>query len=910
MDADPDRPDPDALLARVQRDEEAAKRGRLKVFLGAAAGVGKTYAMLLAAREQQVDKVDVVVGVVETHRRRETEALLEGLEVLARREVPYRGVALHEFDLDSALARKPRLIIVDELAHSNAPGSRHAKRWQDVEELLDAGIDVYTAMNVQHIESLNDVVGQITSVRVWETVPDHVFDEADEVELVDLPPDELLERLAEGKVYMPEAAESAIRNFFRKGNLMALRELALRRTADRVEAQMQRYRADHAIQALWPVAERVIVAVGAGPHAERVIRAGRRVASRLGAPWTAVYVETPRLQRLPPEERDRILRNLRLAEALGGESVTLGGGDAAAEIAAYARTKNASRVVVGRESRTGWRRLLPLSVADRILDLASGIEVLVVTGDANEEAQPATRALIARTRAHLGVHDAPKRRWPRYLWGVAVVVVSSGLAALMEPYFELANLVMVYLVGVVLVAARFGRGPSIVASVLGVLAFDFLFVPPYFSFAVSDTEYIVTFAVMLAVGLVISNLAAALRTQARIAGYREQRTAALYAMSRELAAIEERDRMLPVAVRHLAEVFDSQVALLFPDRKGRLASPSGRTEPGSLRGTDLAVAQWVFDHGERAGLGTDTLPSAEAHYIPLPGANGPIGVVAILPANPRRVFIPEQQRLLDTFASQIALALERAQLAAEARASQLAAESERVRNALLSAISHDLRTPLASIVGAASALEERETRVDAAGRVDLARTIRDEAVRMSGLVDNVLSMARLESGRVELRREWQPVEEIVGGVLTRLARQLAGHRVEVHVPPELPMVHVDGVLLGQVLENLLLNAAKFAPPGSHVSVAARRIPDEIEVTVSDEGPGLPPGEEQRVFEKFHRARAEPVQSGVGLGLAIAKAIVELHGGSISAETLPAGGAVFRFSIPLGAAPVAAAEAAA
>jgi two-component system, OmpR family, sensor histidine kinase KdpD len=905
---DTSRPDPDALLARVQRDEEAAKRGRLKVFLGAAAGVGKTYAMLLAAREQQVDRVDVVVGVVEAHRRKETEALLEGLEVLPRREVPYRGVALSEFDLDGALARKPRLILVDELAHSNAPGSRHAKRWQDVEELLEAGIDVYTAMNVQHIESLNDVVGQITSVRVWETVPDHVFDEADEVELVDLPPDELLERLAEGKVYMPEAAENAIRNFFRKGNLMALRELALRRTADRVEAQMQRYRADHAIQAPWPVAERVIVAVGPGPHADRVIRAGRRVASRLGAPWTAVYVETPRLQRLPAGERDRILRNLRLAEALGGESVTLGGGDAAAEIAAYARTKNASRVVVGREPRTGWRRLLPLSVADRILNMATGIDVQVVTGETDHEAEPAARALIARTREHLGVHGSPKRRWPRYAWGVAVVLVSSGLAALMEPHFELANLVMVYLVGVVLVAVRFGRGPSVVASVLGVLAFDFLFVPPYFSFAVSDTQYLVTFAVMLAVGLIISNLTAALRAQARIAGYREQRTAALYAMSRELAAIEDRERMLPVAVRHLAEVFDSQVALLFPDAAGRLKSPSGRTEPGSLRGTDPAVAQWVFDHGERAGLGTDTLPSAEAHYLPLPGANGPIGVVAILPANPRRVFVPEQQRLLDTFASQIALALERAQLAAEARTSQLQAESERVRNALLSAISHDLRTPLASIVGAASALDERETRLDAAARAELARTIRDEAVRMSGLIDNVMSMARLESGRVELKREWQPVEEIVGSVLTRLAPQLAGHRVDVHVPPELPMVLVDGVLIGQVLENLLLNAAKFAPRGSHVSVSAHRHPDELEMTVSDEGPGLPPGEEQRVFEKFHRARAEPVQSGVGLGLAIAKAIVELHGGAISAENIPAGGAVFRFSIPLGEAPVMAIEA--
>jgi two-component system sensor histidine kinase KdpD len=890
-----ERPDPDALLARVQREEDEAKRGRLKVFLGACAGVGKTYAMLLAAREQKGDGIDAVVGVVETHGRRETEALLEGFEILPRRQVAYRGVTLTELDLDAALARRPQLVVVDELAHSNAPGSRHAKRWQDVEELLDGGIEVYTALNVQHLESLSDVVGQITGVRIWETVPDRVFDEADEVELVDLPPDELLERLGEGKVYVPEAARNAAQNFFRKGNLMALRELALRRTAERVEAQMRVYRAEHAIRTPWPVAERVVVAVGPGPHAERVIRAGRRIAARLGATWTAVYVETPRLQRLPDAERDRILRNLRLAEALGAASVTLGGGDAAAEIAAYAHTNNASRIVVGRDPRTGWRRLLKLSVADRLLDLAAGIDVQVVSN--LDEAAPEARVLLARSREHLGVRETRKARWPGYAKSVAIVALCTAVAALMSRHFELANLVMTYLLGVVYVAARLGLGPSALASVLSVVTFDFFFVPPRFSFAVSDTQYLVTFAVMLVVGLVISNLAAALRTQARIAGYRETRTAALYAMSRELAAIEAVEPMLRTAVGHVAQVFDAQVVILLPGGEGRIRLPQGESQAQSLHGADLAVAQWVFDHGERAGLGTDTLPSAKAHYVPLPASQGLVGVLALEPVNPRRLFVPEQQRLLDTFASQIALALERARLAAEARASQIDAESERVRNALLAAISHDLRTPLAAIVGAASTLADRPAGLAEGAAPELARSIRAEGERMTRLIENVLQMARLESGQPRLERDWHPLEEIVGGVLTRLDAPLAGHRVETHIPEDLPMVHVDAVLVGQVLENLLLNATKYAPAGTRIGIAAGRERGSVWVAVSDEGPGVPEGEEERIFEKFHRQRTESAQSGVGLGLAICRAIVQLHGGTIAAENLGAGGAVFRFTLP-------------
>ncbi|HKC42899.1 MAG TPA: sensor histidine kinase KdpD [Burkholderiales bacterium] len=893
-----DRPDPDQLLARVQREERTETRGKLRIFFGACAGVGKTYAMLVATREQRSEGVDVVVGLVETHGRKETAALLEGLTVLPRKSIPYRGVELGELDLDAALARKPRLIVVDELAHTNAPGSRHAKRWQDVAELLDAGIDVYTAMNVQHLESLNDVVGKITGIRVWETVPDKVFDEAHEVELVDLPPDELIERLNEGKVYMPEAAAGALQNFFRKGNLIALRELALRRTAERVDRQMREYRTDEGIETPWPVAERIVVCVGPGANAERVVRAGARLAARMKADWTAVYVETPRLQRQPDAERDRILRNLRLAEQLGGIAVTLGGGNVAEEILAYARASNATRIVVGRARRDGLRAWLPLSAADRIVAGASDLEVQVIGGETEDTASAPAKALLARSRDYLEVKVRGRQRWPRYVWAAVAVAIATGIAALTDPFFEPANQVMIYLLAVTLVAVRLGRGPSVFAAVASVVAFDFFYVAPRWSFAISDTQYLLTFAVMLAVGLIISNLTANIRTRARIAGYREQRTTALYAMSRELAAADDTEDMLRIAVKHIAQVFESQAVILLPDRDGRIHYPRGASTDASLHGADLSVAQWVFDHDEPAGLGTDTLPAAQAHYLRLAGSQGPIGVLAVLPASPRRLFVPEQQRLLETFASQIALALERSQLGAAAKQSELSAESERLRNALLAAISHDLRTPLASIVGASSSLLERGERMDPPGRHELARAIHEEAQRMSGLIDNVLDMARLQSGAANLNRQWHPLEELVGATLKRLETTLAGHRVQTHIPGDLPLVNVDGVLIGQVLANLLENAAKYTPRGTTIAISAEVGHDELVVSVADEGPGLPAGEEERIFDKFHRAAPEGPQSGVGLGLSICKAIVQAHGGTIAAENLPAGGAVFRFTLPL------------
>jgi two-component system sensor histidine kinase KdpD len=889
------RPDPDALLARVQREEAKARRGKLKIFLGACAGVGKTYAMLSDAREEKARGTDIVIGVVETHGRSETAALTEGLERVPLREVTHKGATLKEFDLDAALARMPSIVLVDELAHTNAPGSRHPKRWQDVEELLAAGIDVYTTLNVQHLESLNDVVGQITGIRVFETLPDKVLEEADDVELVDLPPDELIERLHEGKVYVPEQARHAVDNFFRKGNLIALRELALRRTAERVDAQMRDYRAGAGIRAAWPAAERILVTVGPRSDAEHLVRAARRLATALEAEWTALYIETPGLQRLPEPDRDRILRALRLAEELGGKSVVVGGGDVASAVLEFARAQNITRILVGRPHRRGWRKWIVGSTADHIVAGAHDLEVAVIGTEARPTALPA--GMIVQTREALGITRPKKRRWQAYLAGAAVVAAVTLVGLPARGAFELSNIAMIYLLGVAAVALYLGRGPSVLASVLSVAAFDFFFVPPFHTFAVADVQYFLTFAVMLAVGILISDLAARVRLQARIAGYREERASALYDMSRELAATEKLDDIVRIAVNHVNKVFAGQVVVLLPDTAGRVRYPRGKSMFGSLHGADLSIAQWVYDHGKPAGLGTDTLAGSDTLFVPLVTPSKTIGVLGILPANPRRVFVPEQRRLLDTFSSQIAVAIERAQAAQAARAAELRAETESVRNALLSAISHELRTPLATIVGASSSLAEPPEGLSEAARRELARGVVEEARRMSEVIAKVLDLARLQAGATRVHMEWHPIEEVIGAALARLATRLTRHRVTTRVQTKNRLARIDAVLIEQVLINLLENAAKYTPPGSNIDIAAEYSYGDLVITVTDDGPGLPRGQEDKIFDKFHRGAPETAPGGTGLGLAICKAIVEAHGGRISAENIPAGGAMFQFRIP-------------
>jgi two-component system sensor histidine kinase KdpD len=886
------RPDPDQLLERVKAEEAREKRGRLRIFFGASAGVGKTYAMLEAARSMHAAGTDVVVGYVEPHGRVETERLLEGLPRLPTLPVSYRGIVRQEFDLDGSLARHPEILLVDELAHSNLVGGepppRHPKRWQDIEELRAAGVNVWTTVNVQHLESLNDLVYQTTGIRQRETLPDHVFDEADDIELIDLPPDDLIARLHAGKVYVAGQANTAIERFFRKQNLMALREIALRRVADRVEAASRELPAERGQERA--ARDRVLVAVGPDEQAEQLVRAAKRMADALDAEWTVVYVETPWLLRLSEAQRNRRIDVLRLAESLGGETVTLDGPSAADALIEYAETRHATRVIVGAPKRRGLRAWLRPSTATELVRRARGFDVVLIASAGR--APPA-----ARTASGQQLPAATAVRWERYAWAVAITAACTLVAAAMYPHFDLSNLVMIYLLGVTVAGLRLGRGPSALTALLNVATFDFFFVPPRFSFAVSDAQYLVTFGAMVTIALVIATLTASVRQQTRVAGARERRTALLYAMSRELSVTRGTPTMARVAVRHVAEVFQCQATVLLPDAGGQLGYPQEPPLDSSFRGADLAVAQWVADHGRSAGLGTDTLPAARGLYLPLGDEQRTAGVLAVLPENVRRVLLPEQSHLLETFAGQIALALERAHLGEAAVQSSLAAERETLRNTLLSSISHDLRTPLAVMAGAGSTLAQHGATLDEPTRVELARSIETTAREMSELVSNVLDLVRLESGQVVLRRDWQTLDDLVGSALTRYQERLAAHRVETRLAPDLPPVWVDATLIVQLLANLFDNIAKYTPPGTRVSVSAVPAGDFVQLSVEDDGPGLPAGDPARLFDKFQRGSGEGAVVGVGLGLAIAQAIVRAHGGEIEAQRREGGGARFVFTLP-------------
>ena len=881
-----ERPDPDELLARIQADEELAKRAKLKIFFGASAGVGKTYAMLIEAHERRRAGVDVVVGWVETHGRRETAALLDGLEILPRAKVEHRGAMLEEFDLDAALARKPALLLLDELAHTNAPGSRHRKRWQDVQELLGAGIDVATTLNVQHIESLYDVVAEITGVRQGETLPDSIVDRADEIELVDLPPDDLLQRLREGKVYVPEQIGRAVEHFFRKGNLIALRELALRRVAARVDAQMEHYRRTQGIAQGWAVGGRMIVGVGDPAAAPKLIRAARRLAESLKAEWVAVHVERPG-EPARGRERERLLDVLDFASELGAETAILSGPRVVDELTAYAKSRNASRIVVGKPTRPRWLEAILGSVVSTLVRGSRDVDVLVLSAE-HEDA-----ALQAPVRA-----AEPGFRWQPYGQAALTVAACTAISLLIQPWFERTNLIMLYLLGVMWVAVSLGRGPAVFASVFSVLAFDFFIVPPLYTFGVSDTQYLVTFTVMLLASLLIGTLAARLQAQVRAARVGERRADALGRLSGELVALHERDRILAVLLRHLEDVFESRGVVLLPDARGRLEVAAGDAALLGAGEHERGVAQWAFDAGQSAGRGTATLPGSRCLHLPLRGSGRELGVIALDPRDLRSLMAPDSFRLLRAFGNHAALALERAALAEQAEHARVQSQAERLRSGLLSSVSHDLRTPLAVITGAASTLLEDDDRLDAAAQREMLRSIADEAGRLNRLIANLLAMTRLEAGALEVKRSWHSLEEVVGAALHRAEPLLAGRPVRVSLPAELPLVAVDDVLLEQVVFNLLENAIKHAPSSTPIEVEARVREHEVELAIADRGPGLAPGSEEQVFEKFYRGDSSRRAGGVGLGLAICRGIVEAHGGRLRAANRPDGGALFAFTLPL------------
>lgn len=898
------RPDPDALIAQLRNDEARALRGKLRIYFGASAGVGKTWAMLSAAQRERTAGRDVLIGVVETHGRSETAALLAGLDTLPLRELAYRGRTLAEFDLDAALARKPAVLLVDELAHTNAPGSRHAKRWQDVQELLAAGIEVWSALNVQHLESLNGTVGAITGVRVHETVPDTVLDEADEVVLVDVTPDELTARLAAGKVYLPQQAERAAQNFFRKGNLIALREIALRRTAEHVEDDVRGWRVEQsgaagngqggALQA-WNTSGAILACVGPHEGAAQTVRTAARLAGQLNVRWHAVYVETPRLQRLAAEERDRILAVLKLAEELGAATAVLTGSDVVEQLSEQARRLNCATLVMGRsEPASGWRRWwpagavpLPRALAQR----APALDILEV-GRA-DSTRRLSRTPLNTPRADDDDHEKAPIHWPGYAWATATSVALTLVCTPLTGVLELSNIVMLFLLGVVGVAMRFGRGPSALAALLNVAAFDYFFVPPRLSFAVSDVQYVLTFAIMLGVGLLVGQLTAGLRFAAGVSTSRERRARSLFELTRELSAALESTQVVTLGAAAVQGHFGGHALVLVTDAADQLVLPKDPPE-----GFDAQVADWAFRHGQPAGLATATLAAQPWHYVPLQAPMRVRGVLALSPSQPRWLLIPEQAQQLDTLARQIAIALERVHYVEVAQQAVVEMESERLRNALLGAISHDVRTPLTALIALAESLQTLPPEEHG----NAARAIVAQAHELHALVNNLLDMARLESGiaggAVNLRRDWQSVEEVVGSSIRAARTSLGETVVQTALDADLPLVEFDAVLIERVLVNLLENATKYgAPP---IVVGARAEPGTLVLTVRDHGPGLPAallGREQKLFDKFTRGEAESATPGVGLGLAICRAVVSAHGGEITAANARDGGAEFTVTLP-------------
>jgi two-component system sensor histidine kinase KdpD len=881
------RPDPDALLAALQKQESAAQRGKLKIFFGMAAGVGKTYAMLEAAQQARTDGRDVVVGYVETHGRRETEALLEGLPLIPRRPVEYRGVILEEMDLDAVLARQPQVVVVDELAHSNAPGSRHLKRYQDVLELLDAGIDVYTTVNVQHLASRADTVRQITGITVRETVPDSIFEAANEVELVDLDPAALLGRLAEGKVYIGgDRAELAAHNFFRQGNLTALREMALRLTAERVDHQLQDYMVLKRIAGPWKSRERLMVAVSHHPLSERLVRWTRRIAYTLEAPWIAIHVEasfTPTQQ-----QQERLAQVLALADELGAEVITTWDEDVVRGLLRVARERNVTQIVIGKPPRSRWQDWWSGAVVDRLLRESGDIDIYVVTGKQEGTYSHPRRLRLERLS---GLRQ--------YMLAALAVTLVAGLNELAVPLIGYRGVAIIFLFVVLAMATVLGRGPVLLAASLSALLWDMFFIPPLFTYTVSKLEDGLMLGAYFFVALVTGSLTTRLRAQEQAVRRRERRLTELYGFAREITGARTLDAVLQAAVRQIGQAFDARVAFLMAQASGQLGPPHP-TSTLTLDEKEMSVAAWAFANRQQAGRFTDTLPSAEARYLPLRTPSVTVGVLAIRPRSPERLAL-DQETLLETFANQVAVVIERTMLDKAAEQAQVLAESERLYKTVLNSVSHELRTPLTAITGAATSLLDPHIGGDLAAREALSREIDEAAARLNRVVENLLNMTRLESGRLRLNLEWCDVNDLVSITLNHLKTELAEHVVIVDVAPELPLARIDFGLMQQALYNLVHNSAVHTPPGTRVRISARVEGRELVLSVADRGPGLPPEDLERVFDKFYRAPGASA-GGTGLGLSITRGLVEAHGGHITAENRSHGGACFVIRLPLGAAP--------
>jgi two-component system sensor histidine kinase KdpD len=873
---EPLRPSPDSLLAALQSDAARGKRGRLKVFLGMCPGVGKTYAMLEAAQRELKAGRDLVVGYVETHGRAETHALLSGLSIITRKEINYRGIAVQEMDIDAILARRPQMVLVDELAHTNAPGSRHPKRWQDVQELLEAGMDVFTTCNVQHIESRADTVRQITGAEIRETVPDSVLDTA-EIELIDLPPAELIQRLEEGKVYVPERAAAAAGNFFRESNLTALRELALRLVADHVGEETQEFHRTQTDAGPWKTGHRLLVAVSASPFSEALIRWTRRMADGLRCPWLAVHVESS--QELSEETLARLEKNLALARTLGAEVIATTDQDLARGLLRIAYQHNISQIVVGKPSAANWLEWLRAGRLLRRLTRESGnIDLHVVRAEKTEFSQKPREWRLPTQTA-----------WKQYGIAIGTIAAVALLNVLIDPGFNAPRVPgLIFLLTVVLLALFLGRGPVLLAGAASALVWNYFFLPPRHTLTITSAEDGILFGLYFAVAIVLGQLVARIRAQELGERHREERATALYQLSRELSQAGTRDEVVWQLTAEVNRIFNAPSAVLLPDSRGLNAHPDSLLP---LTEKELSVADWAFQHRQAAGKSTNNLPGADALHLPLATERAVLGVLSI--TLPGQTLTLSQRDLLEAYARQAALVLDRIALRAASEQSKLVAESERLSNALLNSISHELRTPLAAITTATNSLVESKD--EQLQRV-MVGEIQEAAARLNRLVGNLLDVTRLESGHVQAKLEWHDLGDVIQTTVRSLERELSGRNVKVEIEEKLPLARLDFTLMQQALSNLLLNAVMHTPPGTTISVQARKEGDDLIVRVGDYGPGLPPELLPRVFEKFVRATNAPT-GGSGLGLAIVKGFVEANGGRITAENKLSGGALFTIRLP-------------